>query len=105
MGDLIVLAVKAVAGLFWLFFQGIRLAGLALGGVIGVTEQLVRQRSSGARFSPDRRYWWNGSRWVPARHPIAWLIPGGTALCAEIPVSTPYEVGSGALSPARSTGT
>ncbi len=80
MGDLIVLAVKAVAGLFWLFFQGIRLAGLALGGVIGVTEQLVRQRSSGARFSPDRRYWWNGSRWVPARHPIAWLIPGGTAL-------------------------
>jgi hypothetical protein len=81
MGELIELLFKAVAWLVmasvYALWHLIRLTVLALGYVINVTVQLVRQHNSG-RYSSDRRNWWNGQKWVPALPTAMWIIRAST---------------------------
>ncbi len=80
MGELIGLLIKGMVALAvfsaYALWHLIRLSVLAVAYVVRVTVQLLRQPNSG-QYSPDRRYWWNGQKWVPALPTAMWIVPGG----------------------------
>ena len=83
MGELIELAVKAVAWtitrIAYITIQTVRLAVKAVTYTARITVGLIRQRN--AKRSPDGRYWWSGRAWVPVLPPSNWGVPIAAGVC------------------------
>jgi hypothetical protein len=117
MGELIELVIKGVGWLVVLsvyaLWHAARLTVLAIAYIVRVTIQLVGQRNS-PKFSPDRRNWWNGQKWVPALPTTTWIVPAvsiGVLLVAggicmanlkPVPTANPGTVAVRVTSPAPS---